>query len=322
MNQRDILLAFTVALGACAANAESWPTKPVKVVSAFAPAGGSDNVARYLSARLAPALGQAVIVENKAGAGGMIGTDFVAKSAPDGLTILIGSNGPLSLVPALHAKPPYDTLRDLQPVALLTKHPYLIVGGANTSFKDLRGLIALAKSRPDQMTYGTPGTGSAQHLAIEMMKLQAGMRITHVPYKSGPLALNDLLGGQIDLVSTDINSAMPLIKQGKIRALAVTTAKRSPLLPDVPTVAESGVPGYEVPGWFGVLVPAGTPQPIVDRLHAEVVKAMASPEALPALGGLGGELLASTPAQFTAHIRSETQRWRELITKLNIKPES
>lgn len=322
MKRRDIIIAIGAIAGASSASSQAWPAKPIKVISAFAPGGGSDFVARFLSGKLGPALGQPVVVENKAGAGGMLGTDFVAKSAPDGYTMLIGSNGPLALAPALQPKLAYDPQRDLQPVALLTRHPYLIVAAPSLPVRDLRGLIELAKARPDELNYGTPGTGSAQHLAIEMLKQQAGVKITHVPYKAGSLALTDLLSGVIQVVSTDVNTAMPLLKDGKVRALAVTTAKRSPLLPDVPTVAESGVPGYEVPGWFGVLVRSGTPKPVVDRLQSEIAKAMASPEAREALSGLGGELLASTPAQFAAHITSENQRWRELITRLKIKPDN
>ncbi|WP_077002404.1 tripartite tricarboxylate transporter substrate binding protein [Variovorax sp. KK3] len=322
MNRRQTIAALGAIIGAPAALAQAWPSKPIKLISAFAPGGGSDFVARYLSVKLAQGLGQPVIVENKAGAGGVLGTDFVAKSTPDGHTILIGSNGPLSLAPSLQARLSYDPLRDLQPVSLLTRHPYLLVVAPTTPVRDLRGLIELAKAQPDQLNYGTPGTGSAPHLAFEMLKLQAGIKITHVPYKAASLALTDLLGGVIQLVSTDVNTVMPLLREGKVRALAVSTARRSPLLPEVPTVAESGVAGYDVPGWFGVLVRAGTPKPIVDRLHAEIAKAMARPEAREAMGGLGGELLASTPEQFAAHIASERQRWKLLITTLNIKPDS
>ncbi len=320
MNRRDTMVALAALAGAGGAHSQTWPSKPIKIISPFAPGGGSDTIARFLSVKLAPALGQPVIVENKAGAGGMLGTDFVAKSAPDGHTLVISSNGPLALAPALQLKLAYDPQRDLKPVSQLTRHPFVLVASPGIGAQDLRGLIELAKAKPNQFNYGTPGAGSATHLAVEMMTQQAGITMTHVPYKAGGLAMTDLLGGVIQLVATDINTVLPLVKQGKVRALAVTTAKRSPLLPDVPTFAESGLPGYEAPGWFGVLVPAGTPQAIVERLHAEIAKAMASAEVGDALGGLGGELLASTPAQFAAHISSESRRWRELIARLNIKP--
>lgn len=321
MNRRDTLLLMASFAGFPAAFGQTWPSKRIRLISPFAPGGGSDTVARVLAAKLGPALGQTLVVENKAGAGGMLGADMVAKSGADGYTLLIGANGPIAVAPVLQSKPPYEPSRDFQPIAQLTKHPYVLVGPA-AGPKDLVQLIASAKSKPGKLNYGTPGAGSAQHLAIEVLKLQSGIEITHVPYKSGPLALTDLLAGLIDMVSTDINSAMPLIKQGKVRALAVTTAKRSPLLPEVQTVAESGLPGYEVPGWFGLLAPAGTPPAIVDRLHAEVAKAMASTDTREALAGLGGEILATTPVQFATHIRGESRRWKDLITKLNIRPDN
>jgi tripartite-type tricarboxylate transporter receptor subunit TctC len=321
LNRRQTIAAIATTLALPDVFAQSYPARPIKLISAFAAGGGSDFVARYLAAKLQVSLGQTVIVENKAGAGGTLGTDFVAKSPADGYTLLIGSNGPVALTPALGGKVAYNALRDLQPVAQLTRHPYVLTAAASFPANDVADLIKLAKKQPGHFNYGTPGAASAQHLAIEMLKLQAGIDITHVPYKGGPPALTDMLAGSIHLVTSDINTVMPLIKQGKIKALGVSTPKRSPLLPDTPTFGESGVPGYSVPGWFGALVPAGTPQPIVDRLHAEIAKVMAMPDAQQALGGLGGELLASTPAEFSAFIRSEYQRWRELITKLNIKPD-
>jgi tripartite-type tricarboxylate transporter receptor subunit TctC len=320
MKRREVWVALSALVVASGAEAQAWPSKPIKIISPFAPGGGSDTIARFLSVKLTTALGQTVVVENKAGAGGMLGTDFVAKSAPDGHTLVISSNGPLALAPALQPKLAYDPQRDLKPVSQLTRHPFVLVASPGVGAQDLRGLIELAKAKPNHFNYGTPGAGSATHLAIEMMAQQAGITMTHVPYKAGGLAMTDLLGGVLQLVATDINTVLPLVKQGKVRALGVTTPMRSPLLPDVPTFAESGLPGYQAPGWFGALVPAGTPQPIVERLHAEIAKAMASPEAGEALGGLGGELLASTPAQFAAHIASENRRWRELITRLNVKP--
>lgn len=321
-HRRTFLSSAAALLVASHARAQDYPTRPIRLISPFAPGGGSDFLARYLAVRLGAALGQPVVVENKAGAGGMLGTDFVAKAPPDGYTIAISSNGPLAVLPALGMKMPYDPARDLQPVALLTRQPFVLVTNATVPAKDLREFIQIAKKSPGRLNYGTPGNGSAPHLAIEMLKMKAGVFITHVPYRGAPPALNDLMAGQIQLATSDPNTAMPLLKQGRLRALAVTSAQRSPLLPDVPTVAEAGVAGYEVSGWFGALVPAGTPQPVVQRLQAEIAKAMGAPEAREALSGLGGELLASTPAQFSAHIAAETQRWRHLITTMNIKPDA
>ena len=318
-HRRTFLASLGALMAASQARAQDFPSRPIRIISPFAAGGGSDFLARMLAVKLGIALGQPVIVENKAGAGGMLGTDFVAKAPPDGYTILIGSNGPLAVSPAFGSRMPYDPVRDLQPVALLTKQPFVLLTNASMAAKDLREFLQLAKSQPGRLNYGTPGSGSAPHLAIEMLKMKAGVFITHVPYKGGPPALNDLLAGQIQLATADPNTAMPLLKQGRLRALAVTTAKRSPLLPDVPTVAEAGIAGYEVAGWFGALVPAGTPQAVVQRLNLEIAKAMGSPEAREALAGLGGELLATTPAQFSTHIAAETQRWRELIKTMNLK---
>lgn len=318
--------AFLASLGSLLATqhayAQAYPAKPIRIISPFAAGGGSDFLARLLAAKLGSAMGQPVIVENKAGAGGALGTDFVAKAPPDGYTILIGSNGPLAVSPAFSNRLPYDPVRDLQPVALLTKQPFVLLTSASVPANDLREFIQLAKKQPGKLNYGTPGNGSAPHLAVEMLKMKTGMFITHIPYRGGPQALSDLLAGQIQLATADPNTAMPLLKQGRLRALAVTTANRSPLLPDVPTVAEIGISGYEVAGWFGALVPAGTPEAIVKRLNAEIAKVMASPEAKESLAGLGGDLLATTPAQFVTHIASETQRWRELIKTMNLKADN
>jgi tripartite-type tricarboxylate transporter receptor subunit TctC len=322
MDRRDAMIWVGALLAGGAARAQAWPSRPVKLVSPFAAGGGSDFLGRFLSVKLGAALGQPVIVENRAGAGGTIGTDFVAKSPADGYTVLIGSNGPLALIPGMQPKLQYDPQRDLQPVALLTRQPFVFLVGPKVTAKDFGDLLEQARARPDSINFGTAGNGSAPHLAVELLKVQARVRMTHVPYKGPSLALNDLAAGQIEMAVADANTAAPLVRQGRLRALAVSTRTRSPILPDVPTVAESGVPGYDVAGWFGALVPAGTPRAIVDRLHAELVKAMSTPEARDALGGLGGELLATTPEEFTAHIRSEAERWRKLIQTAGIKMDS
>lgn len=322
MNRRFAIAAIVLAAAAGAPLAQTYPSKPIKMVSPFSAGGGNDFLARFLSVRLAAALGQPVVVENKPGAGGMMGTDAVAKAAPDGHTILLGSNGPLSVLPALGVKTPYDAGNDLVPVALLTKQPFVLLTHAASPLKDCKQFIATAKAQPDKLNYGTAGTGSAPHLAVEALQLQAGIRMTHIPYKGASPAINDLVAGQIQLSTADPNTAAPLLKQGRLRALAVTTGRRSPLLPEVPTIAECGVAGYDVAGWFGALVPAGTPAPIVARLQTELARIMAAPETKQALSNLGGELLASTPLQFAQHIKSETSRWRQLATTLNIKPDS
>lgn len=320
MNRRRLFsagLAATILPGWARAQ-EAWPARRIRMISPFAAGGGSDFVARFLASKLGPILGQPVVVENRAGAGGMLGTDAGAKADPDGYTILISSNGPLSLQPALGVKMPYEPLRDLQPVAQLTNQPFVLLTSATSPARDLTQFLQLARERPGQMYFGTTGHLSAPHLGIEMLKTRTGINITHVPYKGAPPALTDLASGQIHLVTADPNTARPLLGQGKVRAIAVTTAQRSPLLPDVPTVAESGVPGYEVAGWFGALVPAGTPAAIVKRLHTEIARIMNTAEARETLSALGGDLLATTPEAFARHIAEETRRWRELIATAKI----
>jgi tripartite-type tricarboxylate transporter receptor subunit TctC len=322
MQRREALMMFGAIGAAGLARAQEFPAKTVRLISPFAAGGGSDFLARYLAQKLAPSLGQSVIVENKVGAGGMLGTDFVAKAPPDGHTVLIGSNGPLAVSAALGAKLPYDPVKDLIPVSLLTRQPFVLLTSASSQIKDFGDFIRLAKASPGKLSYGTPGTGSAPHLAIEMIKMMAKVFVIHVPYRGGPPAITDLIAGQIDLATSDPNTAMPMLKQGRLRALAVTTARRSPMLPDVPTVAESGITGYDVAGWFGALVPAGTPRPAVDRLHTEFAKALGAPETRDALASLGGEVIGSSPEKFRDFIASETQNWRQLVKTMNIKPES
>lgn len=320
--RRTLIAALCASCVAPCALADAWPSRPLRIVSPYSAGGGSDYLARFLAIKLGVALGQPVVVENRPGAGGMMGTDMVAKAAPDGYTILIGANGPLSVLPALGTRLPYVPLQDFQPVSLLSKQPFVLLTNAVTPVTGLREFIELAKKNPGKLNYGTAGTGSAPQLAVEMLKMKTSSFITHVPYRGGPPALNDLMANQIQLATSDPNTAMPQIRQGRLRALAVTSGKRSPLLPDVPTVAEAAVPGYDVSGWFGALVPVGTPAPIVERLHAEIAKAMATPEAREVLSGLGGELLASTPAEFASTIEFETKRWRQVIEAMNIKPEN
>jgi tripartite-type tricarboxylate transporter receptor subunit TctC len=322
MKRREALMMFGAIGAAGMARAQEFPAKTVRLISPFAAGGGSDYLARYLAQKLAPSLGQSVIVENKVGAGGMLGTDFVAKAPPDGHTVLIGSNGPLAVSAALGAKLPYDPVKDLIPVSLLTRQPFVLLTSASSQIKDFGDFVRLAKASPGKLSYGTPGTGSAPHLAIEMIKMMAKVFVIHVPYRGGPPAITDLIAGQIDLATSDPNTAMPMLKQGRLRAIAVSTARRSPMLPDVPTVAESGLAGYDVAGWFGALVPAGTPRPAVDRLHAELAKALGAPETRDALASLGGEVIGSSPEKFRDFIASETQNWRQLVKTMNIKPES
>ncbi|HEV7800311.1 MAG TPA: tripartite tricarboxylate transporter substrate binding protein [Burkholderiales bacterium] len=316
-------LAVAIALAGITvgAHAQTYPTKPIRFVVPFAAGGGSDLVARTVAQKITEALGQPVIVDNRAGAAGTIGADIAAKSPPDGHTLLLGSNGPLAINPSLYAKLPYDAARDFAPVSLATVMPFLLVVHPSLPVRNVKELIALAKSKPGQLNYGSPGNGSTTHLANELLKSMTGMQIAHVPYKGVAPAAIDLMSGQVQMMSGDLSTLLPHVRSGKMRAIAVTAAHRSSLLPDMPTVAESGVPGYDASGWFGVLVPAGTPRAIVERLNVAIAKGLATNDARVRLGALGGEVAASTPEQFGAYVRTEAAKWGKLIKTLGLKAE-
>ena len=319
---------FKTAIGvvlicaAACAHAQTYPTKPIRLIVPFAPAGGTDLVARTVQVKLTETLGQPVVIDNRPGAAGSVGTDIAAKAPPDGHTLLLCSAGPLAINPSLYAKLPYDPARDLAPVTLVTVMPFVLVTHPSLPVKSVKDLIALAKARPGQLNYGTPGNGSTTHLANELLKSMTGIDMTHVPYKGVALAATDLISGQVQVMSGDLSTLLPHVKSGRMRAIATTAAKRSSLLPDLPTVAESGVPGYDASGWFGVCVPAATPRPIVDRLNASIVKGVQSPDSRERLGALGGEVAAGTPEQFAAHIRTEAAKWGKVIRTIGLKPDA
>jgi tripartite-type tricarboxylate transporter receptor subunit TctC len=315
------ITAAIVLLAASTAHAQQYPTKPLRFVVPFAAGGGSDLVARTVAAKITESIGQTVIVDNRAGAAGTIGADIVAKSPPDGHTLLLGSSGPIAINPSLYAKLPYDAARDFAPVSVVTVMPFLLVVHPALPVKSVKELVALAKARPGQLNYGSPGSGSTTHLANELFKSMTGVQITHVPYKGVAPAATDLISGQVQMMSGDLSTLLPHVRSQRMRALAVTGANRSSLLPDVPTVAESGVPGYEASGWFGVLVPAATPPAIIERLNTAVVKGLAAGDARDRLGALGGDVGGSTPEQFAARIKAESAKWAKLIKALGLKGE-
>jgi tripartite-type tricarboxylate transporter receptor subunit TctC len=313
---------LAVALVTCvasAAYAQTYPARPIRFVVPFAAGGGSDLVARTVAAKITESLGQPVIVDSRPGAAGTIGADIASKSPPDGYTLLLGSNGPLAINPSLYPKLPYDAARDFAPVSLVTVMPFLLVTHPSLPVKSVKDLVALAKAKPGQLNYGSPGTGSTTHLANELLKSMTGIQIAHVPYKGVAPAATDLISGQVQMMSGDLSTLVPHVRSGRMRAIAVTASRRSNLLPDMPTVAESGVPGYEAAGWFGVLVPAGTPQSNVDRLNATIVKGLADRDARERLAVFGGDVGGTTPEQFGAYIRNEAAKWSKLIKSLGLK---
>jgi tripartite-type tricarboxylate transporter receptor subunit TctC len=315
-------LAGSAALAALPAHSQNttsaWPTRPVRWVVPFPPGGAMDVIARTLSDRAARALGQPFVVENRPGAGGNIGAEAVAKSPADGYTIMITSIG-MATNRALYPRLGYDPVKDFAPVSLLAVVPNVLVVRADSPAKSVRDVIALARKSPGKLTYASAGNGTSIHLAGEVFASEAGIDMLHVPYKGSGPALTDLLGGQVDMMFDSITSSGQHIQAGKLRALGVTTAKRSAAMPDVPTIAEAGVAGYEVSPWFAVFAPAGTPPAIVAKLQATLVDAMRQPETQARLAAVGAEAIGSTPAQLARHLDEELKRWEKVITERKIR---
>ncbi len=303
---------FASVLSAPAQSADSYPVKPVRLVTPFPPGGGTDILARALAPRMSESLGGSVIVENRAGAGGLVGIEAVAKAAPDGYTLLLVS-GSLTIIPSLFPNVRYDPVKDFTPVTLATRQPYIAVVHPSLPAKNIRELIALARARPGQVTYASAGSGGAGHLGMELLKTMLKVNIVHIPYKGSGPALIDVLGGHVSLMFASAPSAMPHIKTGRLRALAMTGSQQSAAVPGVPTIAESGLPGFETYGWYGVLAPAGTAPPIIARVHGAIIKAMAAPEVMERIVADGSEAVAGTPEQFADYIKRDIPKWAKVI---------
>jgi len=304
------------ALFACiatVASAQSYPNRTIRLVVPFPAAGTTDILARAAAQKLTEAFGQSVVVDNRPGAAGNIGSDLVAKSAPDGYTLLMGTVGTHAINPSLYSKMPYDHVKDFVPVVLVAGVPNVLVVNPALPVNSVADLIKLAKDKPGQINFASSGSGTSIHLSGELFRTMAGVDITHVPYKGSSPALIDLIGGQVQIMFDNLPSALPQIKAGKLRAIAVTSLKRAPVLPDVPTISESGLPGFEASSWFGVLAPAGTPAPIVARINAEVNKWLQSAEAREKLLSQGAEAAGGSPEQFANHIRAESEKWAKVV---------
>src|SRR5579862_461439 len=302
-------------------NAQEWPARPVRWIVPYAAGGFADTRARKLSVDLAKALGQPVVIENRAGAGGVVGTDAVAKAVPDGYTIGMGNLAALAVNVSLMKKLPYDPLKDLQPVLLIERSPLILVAGPGLKANSLQELIAYARENPGQVGFGSSGIGGAHHLSGEMLKLRTGVDMVHIPYKGGAPAAADLMAGHLPVMFEMGYSALPSVKSGKTRALAVTSAQRLALLPDVPTMAEAGQPGFESYNWQGIIVPAGTPRAIVDRLNREFNAILALPDQRDAILATASEVAGGTPETFRDLIRSETVKWAQVVQAAKIQPE-
>jgi len=313
--------ALAVSALHAAAAAEAYPARPVRFVVAFPPGGGTDIIARSIAQKLAERIAQQVVVDNRPGAGGNIGTDIVAKSAPDGYTMLMGSAGPLAINANLFGKMPFDPIRDLAPVTLAASTPNVLLVHPSLRAASVGDLIALAKARPGEINFASSGYGTPAHLAGELFNSMARVKLVHVPYKGAAPALADLLGGQVQLMFSTMPPALPHVKDGKLRALAVTSLKRSPAAPELPTVDEIALPGFEANTWHGVVVPAGTPAAIVARLNREIVAILHLPDVVERFSSQGAEALGSTPEEFAAYIRSETVKWAKVVRESGAKAE-
>ena len=302
-----------LAIFATAAQAQPYPSKPIRFVVPYPAGGPLDTVARLLGQKVSESVHQPVIVDNKPGAGGNIGADMVAKSPADGYTILMGAVATHAINPTLYPGIPYDAAKDFIAVTQLASTPNVLVVNPLVPASSVREFIAYAKAHPGKLNFGSGSTGSAGHLAGELFKTMAGVDMTHVPYKGAAPAMNDLIGGQIQLMFDNLASSLAQVRGGKVKALAVTTAKRSPLAPELPTIAESGLPGFDINTWFGLFVPAATPHAIVERLHDEFTRALALPDIREKMLNLGAEPVGSTPEAFAAYVQSEREKYARLV---------
>ena len=300
------------------AYAQNYPTKPVRFIVPFPPGGGNDTIARLVAQKLSAALGQQVIVDNRPGAGGTIGAEAAARSPGDGYTMFLAGVATHGINPNMRKKMPYDALKDFEAVSLIASAPLLVVVHPSLPVKNVKDLIAVAKAKPGQINYASNGPGSSSHLAVELFDMMAGVKLTHIPYKGLAPALTDLLSGEISVMFSSAVAALPQVKSGRLRAIAMTGAKRSAAIPNVPTVAESGVPGYETGSWYGVVVPAGTPRAAIDRLSREIQTIVKSPDFTAKLNEEAVIPVGSTPEAFDKHIRNELARWAKVIKAAKI----
>jgi tripartite-type tricarboxylate transporter receptor subunit TctC len=293
--------------------------KPIRFIVPFSAGGGADIVARAIGQKLTESLGQQVIIDNRTGAAGIIGMEAAAKAPPDGYTIVLGQTGPNSINPSLYDKLPYDALKDFAPITETTSYPYVLVVHPSVPVRNVKDLIALAKSHPNGLTYASAGNGAANHLAAELLKNMAQIRMVHVPYKASAPALIDVLGGHVSMMFDPIITCMPHVRVGKLRALAITSLARSAISPELPTFAETGLPGYEAIGWHGVLAPAGTPKEMVARLHAEIVRVLRTPDMRARFAEQGAEPVGNTPDEFARFLKADLEKWSKVVKTAGVR---
>jgi tripartite-type tricarboxylate transporter receptor subunit TctC len=312
-------LAFVFSIASASAGAQAYPARPVRMIVPFPPGGGTDLIARTVSQKLSETWQLPVVVENTPGSGGTIGLAAAARAAADGYTLVLAQAANAAIAPSLYARLAYDPLKDLAPVTVVVAEPLVMVSHPSFPASGIGELIARARAQPGRIAYGSAGNGTVGHLSVEMLKSMAGIDMLHVPYKGASQALTDLVGGQISFYSSSLPPALPQIKAGRIKALGVTGAKRLSALPDVPTLAESGVAGYEAANWYGVMVPGATPKPIVAKLHADLLKVLASADVAQRLAGEGGEIVANSSEEFAAMLRRETVKWSRVVRDAGVK---
>ena len=318
---RAIALSLLGAAAVATAAETNYPARPVRFIVPFAPGGSTDTLARTLAVRLTDVLGQQVVVDNRSGGNGNIGTDIVAHAVPDGHTILLGYIANLGIGPSLYAKLPFDPLKDFAPITLLAVAPNILVAHPSVPVKSVKELVAYAKANPNKVNYASAAVASLGHLAGELLNSSAGIQMQHVPYKGSGQAVIDLLAGQVQVMFSGMSSVMQHIKAGKLRPLAVTGAQRSPATPEVPTIAEAGYPGFEASAWYGVLAPAGTPKAIVLRLNSEILRALKIPEVKERLENVGFEIVGGTPEAFGAYMKSEIDKWARVVKTSGVRAE-
>jgi tripartite-type tricarboxylate transporter receptor subunit TctC len=319
MRKLAVLLALVLANAATGVKAQDYPTRPIRLIVPFAAGGAADATARILGKKVGEALGQTFVIENRGGSNGGIGTEVVKNAEPDGYTLLLGQSGPISINPGIYSKLSYDPEKDLVPICMTTAYPYVLVVNPSLGVKTVADLVALAKSKPGALNYGTTGVGSSNHLVTELFADKAGIKVTHIPYRGTSLAVADLIAGQVQLVFADPVSALGHVKAGTLIALAVTSKERSPVAPDVPTIAESGYPGFDALAWHGIMAPAGTPPAIVKRLNTEIVKALKEPDTEKLIQAQAIQIVASTPDEFAAFIKKDVLLWRDVAKQAHIQ---
>jgi tripartite-type tricarboxylate transporter receptor subunit TctC len=307
------------SLTAGAARADDYPSRPIRLIVPYAPGGGADAIGRIVTKRVSETIGQPIVIENRGGAGSILGTEAVAKAEADGYTLLVGQSGPISINPAVYKNLRYDPVRDFAPVTMTTAYPYILVVNATLPVKTLAEFVALARAKPGEFNYGTTGVGAANHLVSELFCARAGLRMTHIPYRGTALAVGDLLAGQVTMVFADAVSSLPHIQAGTLRALAVSSRDRARIAPDVPTIAESGYPGFDAIGWHGILAPAKTPPAIVTRLNAEIVKALNDPATRALLEAQAMQIVGNSPDAFAAFIKQDIALWQSVARQANVE---